>query len=118
MTSEIYDKSREELIRRELEELKLCLRKSEAEREELAKDFLNQCDRIEVLETTAEDLNERPAHQQGFSKAVLDRLRTAFNQKDKIAKKLSWSVRESKELFKRNKRLQLSIVNAKMLEQR
>lgn len=118
MASEIYDRSREELIRRELEELKLCLRKSEVEREELAKDFLNQCDRIEVLEATAEDLNERPAHQQGFSEAALDRLRIAFKQKDKIAKKLSWSVRESEELFKRNERLQLSIVNGKILERR
>ena len=38
MTSEIYDKSREDLIR-VLEELKLFLRKSEAEREELVKTF-------------------------------------------------------------------------------
>ena len=48
MTSEIYDKSREDLIR-VLEELKLFLRKSEAEREELVKNFLNQRNRIEIL---------------------------------------------------------------------
>ena len=117
MTSEIYDKSRENLIR-EIKELKLRLQKSEAEKEELAKDFLNQCDRIEILEATAEDLNDRLAHRQGFSKAVLDRLRIAIKEKDQIAKKLSWSFRKNEELSNRNKKLQMSIANGKMLERR
>ena len=95
MTSEIYDKSREDLIR-VLEELKLFLRKSEAEREELVKNFLNQRNRIEILEATAEDLNERLAHQQSFSRAVLDRLRISSKEKDQIAKKLLWSIRKVK----------------------
>ena len=95
MTSEIYDKSREDLIR-VLEELKLFLRKSEAEREEFVKNFLNQRNRIEILEATAEDLNERLAHQQSFSRAVLDRLRISSKEKDQIAKKLSWSIRKVK----------------------
>ena len=117
MTSKIYDQLREDLIK-ELEELKLCLRKSEVEKEELAKDFLNQCDRIENLEATAKDLNEKLAHRQGFSKAVLCRLRIAIKEKDQMAKKLSWSIGESEELSKRNKKLKLLIVNGKMLERR
>ena len=117
MTSGICDKSRENLIR-ELQELKLRLRKSEAGKEELAKNFLNHCDRIEILEATAEDLKERLVPEQGSSKAVFDRLRIAIKEKDQIAKKLSWSIRENEEISKRNKKLQMSIVNGKMLERR
>ena len=118
MTYEIHDDESKESLIRELKELKLGLRKSESEKEELAKCFLNQCDRIEILEATAEDLNEKLTHRQGFSKAVFDKLRIAITEKDQIAKKLSWSIRENEELSKRNKKLQMSIVNGKMLERR
>lgn len=117
MASEISEMSRDNL-KEEIEELKSRLLKSEAEKEELAKDFLNQCDRIDILEATAEDLNEKLTHRQGFSKAVFDKLRIAITEKDQIAKKLSWSIRENEELSKRNKKLQMSIVNGKMLERR
>ena len=115
--SEISEMSRDDLMK-EIEELKSRLLKSEAEKEELAKDFLNQCDRIDILEATAEDLNERLNHPEGFSKAVFDRLRITIKEKDRITKKLSESRRESEELSKQNKKLQLSIVNWKMLERR
>ena len=49
MTYEIHDDESKESLIRELKELKLRLRKSESEKEELAKCFLNQCDRIEIL---------------------------------------------------------------------
>ena len=117
MASKISEMSRDDLMK-ELEVLKSRLIKSEAEKEELAKDFLSQCDRIEILEATAKDLNERLNHREGFSKAVLDRLRFTIKEKDRITKKLSESRRESEELSKQNKKLQLSIVNGKTLERR
>ena len=117
MASEISEMSRDNL-KEEIEELKSRLLKSEAEKEELAKDFLNQCDRIDILEATAEDLNERLNHREGFSKAVLDRLRITIKEKDRITKKLSESRRENDELCKQIKKLQLSIANGKMLEGR
>ena len=117
MASKISEMSRDDLMK-ELEVLKSRLIKSEAEKEELAKDFLNQCDRIEILEATAKDLNERLSHREGFSKAVLDRLRFTIKEKDRITKKLSESRRESEELSKQNKKLQLSIVNGKTLKRR
>lgn len=117
MASKISEMSRDDLMK-ELEVLKSRLIKSEAEKEELAKDFLSQCDRIEILEATAKDLNERLNHREGFSKAVLDRLRFTIKEKDRITKKLSESRRESEELSKQNKKLQLSIVNGKTLKRR
>ena len=117
MASKISEMSRDDLMK-ELEVLKSRLIKSEAEKEELAKDFLNQCDRIEILEATAKDLNERLNHREGFSKAVLDRLRFTIKEKDRITKKLSESRREREELSKQNKKLQLSTVNGKTLERR
>ena len=117
MASKISEMSRDDLMK-ELEVLMSRLIKSEEEKEELAKDFLNQCDRIEILEATAKDLNERLNHREGFSKAVLDRLRFTIKEKDRITKKLSESRRESEELSKQNKKLQLSIVNGKTLERR
>ena len=88
MSSNDLLKSKEELIK-ELAELKLQLKTSEDEKEEVAKHFLQQCDQIEILEGNIHHLLDKLAHREGFAKATLETLKAVTKERNELEKKSS-----------------------------